>query len=283
MIYRILCFITLFAVLFINPVSFRSLDTKSPTDISHVIAIAWDGVNEADAVPFLGELLIELKHKGYHTYFYGKDKHCTTGQPYNISLPAYSNFFSGTVDERIKTNTFSGKLKRKTLFDTYLNSQLFSSWKPLENVMSNSKSLVAEHSFIVSHNMFPKLRDDWLVKEAFTSFYLGSEFSFVHFGDADNYAHNRRYISYIKSIALSAKYTKEIVEHTETISSKGKLFIIFTDHARGKLFKWHSHGQHIPESKYIFITLVSSIPLSFNLPICDHTALNGIVKAVIPK
>lgn len=273
----------LLLLLAINPVRLIPATNKYPKNIDNLVVIGLDGMKEEDIRSPYTELLFLLKAKGYFTYWYGKSHNCVTSQPYNISLPAYANFFTGTVDPRITTNSFTGKLKKQTLFDNYKNSQLFSSWDPLKVIMSNNKKLVDEHGFIVSSNGFPRSPDDWVIKEAFLEFYLGSEFSFVHFGDADNYAHLRNYIKYRQSINLSAKYSLEIINHVEHISDSGKAFIFFSDHSRGRLLNWHSHGKHLPESKHIFILIASTLELNFTLPICDHTALHGIIKSIIPK
>lgn len=270
-------------LLAISPVKVTPTTNRSPKNIDHLVAIGLDGMKEEDAKGSYTGLMSILQARGYYTYWYGKSHNCVTSQPYNISLPAYANFFTGTVDQRISTNTFSGKLRKQTLFDTYKNSQLFSSWHPIKFVMSNNKNLVEEHGFIVSSNGFPKSPDDWVIKEAFLKFYLGSEFSFVHFGDADNYAHLKSYIAYRRSIVLSAKYSLEIIDHMERLSDSGKAFVFFSDHSRGNYFKWHSHGKHLPESKRIFILIASTSELHFTLPICDHTALYGIIKSIIPK
>jgi hypothetical protein len=281
MISNLKYYIAIFGILLFGSLS--AATSKYIKGIDTVVAIALDGIREDDARFHFSKLINTLRNRGYYTYWYGKYTNCKTSQNSNVSLPAYANLFTGTVDPRIKDNDFKGKLKYRTLFDVYTNSQLFTSWKPLERIMSNSRSLIKENFYIVSYRNFPATPDDWLVKEAFVQFYLGSQFTMVHFSDADNYAHLKDMDKYKKSIELNAGHTLEIINQTENITKGDRMFIIFTDHSRGNLKNWHSHGKQYPESKYIFMILVSSIQLNFSMPLCDHTAINGIIKAVIPK
>ncbi len=249
--------------------------------IDKVIAIAIDGVREQDAEPFKKVQQI-ANSTGYYTYWYGKDNNCRTGQKYNISLPAYANFLTGTVDERINTNTFKSKLNKKTLLDLYKDSQLFSSWEPMINVSSDDNEIKKENVFIVSYNQFPARGDDELVLESFKTFYLQSEFTLVHFVDADNYAHRKSYFGYKKSIQKEANLTADLIIYSESLNKSNKMFIIFTDHSRGKWFKWHSHGYYIPESSEIWALIISPIEIINTFPMCDHTYLHYLIKSQIP-
>lgn len=255
----------------------KPVSTYAETD--RVVAIAVDGVKESDADKPFKELQSILHSKGYHTLWRGKEHNCRASQPYHLSLPAYANFFTGTVDERIKDNSFKGKLKKKTLFDIYPDSQLFSSWGPIRRVMSNDKVVQQERAFVVFHEPAPFVASDDLIVEAFKSFYVGSTFSFVHLVDADNFAHTRKYLAYRKAANNSAKLGLEIMEHTERVVPGNNLFIFFSDHSRGNGRQWTSHGSYLPESGSIWMMLASNTPIRFTIPLCDHTALNAIVKA----
>lgn len=254
---------------------------KYVKSIDHVIAIAIDGVREEDAeIPFKTAFK-SLVHRGYKYYWYGKSHGCAVGQPYNSSLPAYANFFMGSVDPRVKNNEFKGKLNKKTLFDLYPKSQLFAAWEPLRNVMSDSLA-VKESAVISAYSRFPRSGDDPVVVQLYREQYLKPKFAFVHFMDADNYAHNRNYVKYRKSVYAEAYHTMEIIDHTESlIPESGKLFIIFTDHSRGKFLNWHSHGPKIEGSRDIWVLLISSVPLPYTMAFCDHTMLHSIVKSSI--
>ena len=273
--------LTTVIVTFLSTTSIGISTDKHLKTIDNVVAIAVDGIREEDAeIPFKTAFR-GLVHRGYYYYWYGKSHNCTVGQPHNISLPAYANFFTGTVDPRISTNEFKGKLKKKTLFDLYPDSQLFASWEPLKRIMSDS-SEVQENAIIYSYRSFPRMGDDDLVVQAYRAIYLKPRFAFVHFVDADNYAHNRDYVRYKKSVYSEAYHTLEVIKHTESVlPDAGKLYIVFTDHSRGNFLKWHSHGPWIPESRNIWVMMISSVPLPYSMAFCDHTMLNAIIRSSI--
>lgn len=246
----------------------------------HVLAIAIDGVREQDALPIRLKLTT-LTSRGYHLKWLGKEDGCRTSQPYNLSLPAYANFFSGSVDPRILNNTFTGKLSKPTLFDQYPNSQLFSSWEPIRRVMSNNPHLRQEHAFIVFYPEFPNVPNDPLILKAFQEFYLGSRFSFVHLVDADDYAHLGKWNEYQRSIWRQSDMILELVSHAELVLKAQPTIVVFSDHARGSWFNWRHHGTGIRGSEKIWAAVLTPDPPVFNYPLCDHTMLHSIVRATL--
>lgn len=269
----------IFLLLFlITSVSWGRNYPKRPTD--RVVAIAVDGVREKDAGP-IKALQVDFTINGYHTTWLGAENGCKTSQPYNMSLPAYANYFTGSFDQRISSNFFKGKLNRKTLFDIYPNSQAFSSWGPLKNVVSDNRVIRDENTFIVYRPDFPASPNDPLVAEAFKHFYLQSRFSFVHFSDADDYAHLGDWRNYKDSVKREATLIKDIVAHTETITKEKPTVIIFSDHSRGTWFQWKHHRRGVVGSEKIWILIASPERLPFAFPICDHTSLHGITRAIL--
>ena len=79
---------------------------------------------------------------------------------------------------------------------------------------------------------------------------------FVSLGDTDEWAHAGNYGEYLETIHRVDGSLKRLWEELQSMPEyKGKTTMIFmTDHGRGPApEEWKSHGQKVPESKYIFM------------------------------
>lgn len=82
----------------------------------------------------------------------------------------------------------------------------------------------------------------------------------IGLGETDDWAHDKRYDMVIDALHRSDAYFKELWEFLESDTQyKGKTSIIITvDHGRGvSLEDWFSHGQDIPEARYIWMAFIS--------------------------
>jgi len=79
---------------------------------------------------------------------------------------------------------------------------------------------------------------------------------FVSLGDTDEWAHAGNYGEYLETIHRVDGSLQRLWEELQSMPEyKGKTTMIFmTDHGRGAApEEWKSHGQKVPESKYIFM------------------------------
>ena len=79
---------------------------------------------------------------------------------------------------------------------------------------------------------------------------------FVGLGETDEWAHAGKYDLYLKSAHRFDQYVKELWETAQSLPeySGSTSLIIAVDHGRGTApIKWKSHGQKIPETKYVWM------------------------------
>ncbi|HQU84383.1 MAG TPA: hypothetical protein PKY59_14700 [Pyrinomonadaceae bacterium] len=82
----------------------------------------------------------------------------------------------------------------------------------------------------------------------------------IGFGETDDWAHDKNYEMVIDALHRTDGYFKELWQFLESDKQyKGKTTIIVTvDHGRGSTEKdWHSHGDKIPEARYIWTAFIS--------------------------
>ena len=79
---------------------------------------------------------------------------------------------------------------------------------------------------------------------------------FLSLGDTDEWAHAGNYGEYVETIHRVDGYLKRLWDQLQSMPEyKGKTTMIFmVDHGRGSApEEWKSHGEKVPESKYIFM------------------------------
>lgn len=240
--------------------------------IRRVVAIALDGVREKDIISSMTAVASRMHALNYQVHWYGKEQDCRVSQPFNISLPAYASIFSGRYDPRIRGNFWYGRLRHKTLFERFAKSQLFSSWTPIKSVMSSIPAIK-----LFAHIVEQGIGQDDRVLELFIRSYNGGPFAFVHFVDADDFAHLRMKDSYKLLAEREAYKALQIMEHVDKLNRRDTLFIIMTDHSRGSGALWHSHGRGIPGSEDIWAMVVSPVPLENPLADCSHHGIHDLI------
>lgn len=253
---------------------FQSPEEKQQVQppIRRVVAIALDGVREKDIVQSMTAVTHRMQALNYQVHWYGSTQGCRVSQPFNVSLPAYASIFSGRFDPRIRGNHWYGRLRHKTIFDRFAKSQLFSSWTPIKNVMSSFPAMK-----VFAHVIQQGIGQDDRVLELFMRSYNGAPFAFVHFVDADDFAHLRMKDSYMVLAEREAYKSLQIMEHVDKTNRRDTLFIVMTDHSRGSGTLWHSHGQNIPGSENIWVMIVSPIPLENPLAECSHHGIHDLI------
>src|SRR5579884_1038460 len=201
----------------------------------------------------------------------------------NFSYPGYSEALCGFADARIHSNDKVAN-PNKTVLE-WLNEQrafagriaAFAAWDVFPYILNAPRAkfpinagydafrLLPESTEIQLLNQLkaeqPKLWSD----EPFDAVpfhtalaYLKArqpKVLFVSLGETDDWAHSGRYDLYLDATHRVDRYLQIV---WETISSlpeyRGRTTLVFgTDHGRGSGAEWTSHGEKVPESKYVFM------------------------------
>lgn len=264
------------ALSFVSSFSEHARITQPASNIKRVVAIALDGIPEKEAITPMTPVVERMRALGYQVHWFGTAQQCVVSQPFNLSLPAYSTVFSGKHDRRIRNNWWNGRVRNQTLFDRFPSAQLFSSWRPIRNVMA------ATHRAFRYFMHFGKgIGSDDLVMDGFLRQYNGSKFTFVHFVDADDFAHMQMHGSYKTLIKQESEKSLQIMEHVHQKNGPDTMFVIFTDHSRGEGKLWHSHGTGIPGSDKIWIMIVTPVAIEISMPQCNHTAMHDFILGIL--
>ena len=82
---------------------------------------------------------------------------------------------------------------------------------------------------------------------------------YLSLGETDEWAHAGKYDDYLRATRLADSYLSELWQTLQSIDQyRGKTSLIFLpDHGRGDApVEWKSHGQKIPDSKYIWMAFL---------------------------
>lgn len=217
----------------------------------------------------------------------GSDAFVTNG--FNFSYPGYSETLTGHGDPRIDSN--DDKPNPNVTVLEWLNRQpefkgkvaAFGAWETISNIVNAERCgcavnvgyrpmeirpMTATMDLLneVKANS-PRFWDD----ESFDAptFYTAMEYIrekkprvvFLSLGETDDWAHAGNYGEYLESAHRVDGYMKQLWDELESMPEyKGKTsMILLVDHGRGSApEEWKSHGQKIPESKYIFMGFMGS-------------------------
>lgn len=213
----------------------------------------------------------------------GSDASVTNG--FNFSYPGYSETLTGHGDKRIDSNDDKPNPNLTVL--AWLNKQpgfqgkvaAFGAWHVIANVVNPERCSecmvnagydpVAMTPMTDRMTMLndikansPRMWED----ETFDAptFYTAMEYIrakkprviFLSLGETDDWAHAGNYGEYLESAHRVDGYMKQMWDELQSMPEyKGKTTMIFmVDHGRGSApEEWKSHGQKVPESKYIFM------------------------------
>ena len=222
----------------------------------------------------------------------GSDASVTNG--FNFSYPGYSETLTGHGDPRVKSNDNIPNPNVTVL--EWLNRQpglehqvaAFGAWEVIAGIVNAGRcDCVANAGYdpFLMTPMTPRLELLNEVKadspriwedESFDAptFYTAMEYVkakhprvlFLSLGETDDWAHSGNYGEYLLSAHRVDAYLERLWAALQAMPEyKGTTTLLFTtDHGRGSdADGWKSHGQKLPDSKYIFISMMGvGVPAS---------------------
>ncbi|MCR9141762.1 MAG: hypothetical protein NXI24_05885 [bacterium] len=235
-----------------------------------------------------------------------KDGLCRIDNNYGISLPAYADLLGGVRQPTVRSNTFQGRLPHPTVLDRllehgFVGSELavFSSWKHIASVVSATPPVDFHvNTGRQSGDRRPRWKDARYDRDLHKAVmgYLGERtdrgagplrFLFVAYNDSDEWAHIGNYGRYLNAMRRQDAYIRELYGYLESQPDyRAKtLYIITTDHGRGRGRHWKSHGR-IPGSQYIWAMIhapgqsarLTSLARALGER-CSHTTLGDLAYA----
>jgi hypothetical protein len=248
----------------------------------------------------------------------GSDAYVTNGL--NFSYPGYNETLTGHADPRIHSNdnipnpnvTVLEWLNRGWLKDDPSAHNLtagFGAWEVIGGALNPQRcgfTVNVSYEPLTSIPMTPKLEllNRWKTDspriwpdEAFDAptFYTAMEFLktqrprllYISLGETDDWAHGNRYGLYLESANRVDSYLKQLWDFVQSDPEyRGHTTIVFLpDHGRGPAPKgWQSHGQELPDSKYIFLSLMGAgIPARGELGAGSPAVQQNQVAATVAK
>jgi hypothetical protein len=203
----------------------------------------------------------------------------------NFSYPGYNETLTGAPDPRVKSNDKIPNQNVTVL--EWLNSRprfrgkvaAFGSWDVFPYIFNAARAgflVNAGYDPLTVAPVTPTLALLNRVKaetrvwpdEAYDAFLFHTAIEYVKLhrprvlflglGDTDEWAHAGRYDLYLDSVRRADAYVKELWDTVQSIPQyRGKTALVFTpDHGRGKGPEWKSHGEKIPDSKYIWLSFL---------------------------
>lgn len=206
---------------------------------------------------------------------------------FNFSYPGYSETLTGHGDPRINSNdnvpnpnvTVLEWLNRQSGFQREVAA--FGAWEVIASIVNAGRCgcvVNAGYDPLAMEPMTPRLAllNTWKVEtpriwddEPFDAptFYTAMEYIrakhprvlFLSLGETDDWAHGGNYGEYLLSAHRVDQYLQELWSALQSMPEyRGSTSLIFTtDHGRGSDSEgWKSHGQKLPDSRFIFIGLL---------------------------
>ena len=212
----------------------------------------------------------------------GSDASVTNG--FNFSYPGYSETLTGHGDPRVDSN--DAKPNPNVTVLEWVNKQpgfqgkvaAFGAWGTITAIVNGERCGCVANSAYSPLEMSPmtarmetlnEIKRDtprmW-EDESFDAptFYTAMEYIrtkkprvvFLSLGETDEWAHAGNYGEYLESAHRADAYMKQMWDELQSMPEyKGNTTMIFlVDHGRGSApEEWKTHGQKVPESKYIFM------------------------------
>lgn len=209
----------------------------------------------------------------------GSDAFVTNGM--NFSYPGYNETLTGFGDPRIDSNDKKPN-PNVTMFE-WLNQKpgykgkvaAFGAWDVFPFIFNAPRA-----GFVVNAGLDPfaeappllnRLKKESAIwdSEAFDTFTFHTAMGYlkkhqpralyISLGETDEWAHAGKYADYLRAAHLVDSYLKELWQTVQSMSKyKGSTTLVFLpDHGRGEApVEWRSHGQRIPDSKYIWMAFL---------------------------
>jgi hypothetical protein len=209
--------------------------------------------------------------------------------PYKFSYPGYSEIMCGYVDTAINTNAY--KPNPNTTLLEFFNKEnklkgkveAFSAWYAFNRILNEERSgIPVSAAFDVYggenpttnqkliNRMLQSSQREWKEEECYDVFthYEAMEdlktkkprVLYISYGETDEWAHGRKYRSYLNAAHQVDAWIKEIwdfVQSDPQYKNKTTLFIT-TDHGRGnnEQVKWTSHGASVDDAEQIWFAVM---------------------------
>jgi Type I phosphodiesterase / nucleotide pyrophosphatase len=204
----------------------------------------------------------------------------------NFSYPGYSETLCGFADPRIDSNdkvpnpnvtvfewlnqkpAFHGKVAAFGAWDTFpyifnaarAGFPVNAGWEPFTDMPATPRLDLLNHLKLETPRVWPDEPFDAL------PFYTALEYLkaskprllYVSLGETDEWAHEGRYDEYLDAAHRADEYVKVLWETVQSMPEyRDKTTLIFSpDHGRGEGPEWKSHGEKIPDSKYIWMAFL---------------------------
>jgi hypothetical protein len=215
----------------------------------------------------------------------GSEAYVTNGMFF--SYPGYNETLCGFPDPRINSNdkvlnpnvTVLEWLKNRPSFQGDI--AVFGAWDvipfvvnpPRSHLMANGgydplESIPATPQLELLNHLKAETPRVW-ADEPFDAlpFYTAVEYLkakkprvlYLSLGETDDWAHGGQYVEYLDSAHRVDAYLKQLWDLVQSMPEyQGNTTLIFSpDHGRGKSpHKWKSHGQKLPDSKYIWMAFL---------------------------
>ncbi len=231
----------------------------------------------------------------------GSTAYVTNG--FNFSYPGYSETLCGFPDPRIHSNdklpnsnvtvlewlnnmpAYRGKIAAFGAWDVFpsifnaarAGFPVNAGYDPFDLLPASPRADLLNHLKAES----PHIWED----EAFDviPFYTAIEYLqarhprilYLSLGETDDWAHAGNYTEYLNSTHRVDDYLAMLWKTVQSLPDyQGKTTLIFSpDHGRGEMAEWKSHGQKIPDSKYIWMAFLGpdTPPMGERLQIPDVT------------
>ena len=206
---------------------------------------------------------------------------------FNFSYPGYSEVLTGHGDPRIDSNdnkpnpniTVLEWINRQPGFQSRVAA--FGAWEVISGIVNQQRCGFPVNAGYAAFHMDPmtprpELLNQWKNEsprvwddEPFDApaFYTAMEYlrakkprvMFLSLGETDDWAHAGNYGEYLESAHRVDSFLGGLWKELQSMPEyQGKTTIVFLpDHGRGSNDKeWKSHGQKLPDSKYVFIGLL---------------------------
>ena len=214
----------------------------------------------------------------------GSDAYVTNG--FNFSYPGYSETLCGFADPRIDSNdnkpnpnkTVLEWLHEGTAFRFHIAA--FAAWETFQYILNAKRAGFVVNAGYDVFRMGPspelellnrlkrELPHDW-ESEPFdaitfhTALYFFKRTKpavfFLSLGETDEWAHAGKYAQYLHAARRVDDYLRELWDTAQSLPQYrgATTLIVSPDHGRGEApTEWKSHGQKIPDSKYIWMAFL---------------------------
>ena len=211
----------------------------------------------------------------------GSDAFVTNG--FNFSYPGYNESLTGIADPRVDSNdkrpnpnvtvlewlngkrAFRGSVAAFGMWDTFpfiFNVQragfpVNAGFDAFTALAGNSRVEMLNRLKSISPRYWEEGPFDYLPFETAMEYMKRKKprVLYLSLGETDDWAHEGNYPQYLDAARRVDRFLREIWETAQSIGEyRGVTTLVFSpDHGRGEGAEWRSHGQRLPDYKYIWM------------------------------